>query len=247
MTSISSYRVEICYSEKEVHEAFRHFFNDGELNAKMYVFTKNDLPFLIYGESDDVEVHSSGTLWEQLKSWITGEDLFLQHFNQFNITAEERLQFRSIIRNGGTIILTTEDESIERLLADHQKWNHSSISQKNQNVAKVYTTLSKTQLQPYEKPMFTRSNEIQYYADGPRKHHLHSYNLHTLSDEQKMQEKLERIILPFSSTDSTESVIDDNLKKMIYIENQKTTNPFRYLAEDEEYANHVSDEDSYYD
>ena len=64
------YNVNIYYSEEEVHDAFKNYYNVVKQDADVHIFTKNALPFSLYGEEKNVFLHSQGSLWERLKAWM---------------------------------------------------------------------------------------------------------------------------------------------------------------------------------
>ena len=104
--------VNIYYSEEEVHDAFKNYYNDVKQVSKVHIFTKNAIPLSLYGEENNVELYFSGGLWDKLKAWLAREELFEQQLSQLNISRESQERYRSIIKNGGTIIVSTQDESI---------------------------------------------------------------------------------------------------------------------------------------
>ena len=112
------YHVNIYYSEEEVQDAFKHYYNDVKQVSKVYIFTKNAMALSLYGEENNVALYSSGGLWDKLKAWLAGEALFEQQFSQLSISKENQERYRSIIKNGGTIIVSTQDESINPILID---------------------------------------------------------------------------------------------------------------------------------
>ncbi len=112
METNNPYHVNIYYSEEEVHDAFNNYYNDVKQASKVHIFTNNSTPLSIYGEKHNVDLYSSRGLWEKLKARMTGESQFNQHFSKLNISKENQERYLSIIKNGGTIIVSTQDESI---------------------------------------------------------------------------------------------------------------------------------------
>lgn len=123
----NTYHVNIYYSEEEVQDAFKHYYNDVKQVSKVHIFTKNAMALSLYGEETNVELYSSGGLWDKLKAWLAGEALFEQQLSQLNISKENQERYRSIIKNGGTIIISTQDESINPILLDFSEISDAAL------------------------------------------------------------------------------------------------------------------------
>jgi len=105
-----SNNVNIYYEEKEVHDAFKNYYNDVKQYANIHIFTKNEILLSLYAEDKNVFVHSPGNLWNKFKSWLTGEVAFANQFSKLNISKDKSDRYRSIINRGGTIIIWSQDE-----------------------------------------------------------------------------------------------------------------------------------------
>lgn len=102
--------VNIYYEEKEVHDAFKNYYNEVKQYANVHIFTKNEILLSLYAEDQNVFVHSPGNLWNKFKSWLTGEVAFANQFSKLNISKDKSDRYRSIINRGGTIIIWSQDE-----------------------------------------------------------------------------------------------------------------------------------------
>ena len=103
--------VNIYYDEKEVHDAFKNYYNEVKQYATIHILTKNEILISLYTEDQNVFVHSPGNLWNKFKSWLTGEVAFANQFSKLNISKDKSDRYRSIINRGGTIIVWTQDET----------------------------------------------------------------------------------------------------------------------------------------
>lgn len=112
------YNVNIYYSEDEVHDAFKNYYNVVKQYSDVHIFTKSAMPFSLYGEDKNVFVHSPGSLWVKLKAWITGEEKFEQQFSQLDIPKENIVRYKTIINKGGIIVVSAKDESIVPLIIE---------------------------------------------------------------------------------------------------------------------------------
>ena len=72
--------VNIYYSEEEVHDAFKNYYNEVKRYSTVHVFTKNAMPLSLYGEDENVFIYSTGGFWDKLKAWLAGEINFQQQF-----------------------------------------------------------------------------------------------------------------------------------------------------------------------
>ena len=102
--------VNIYYEEKEVHDAFKNYYNDVKQYANVHIFTKNEILLSLYAEDQNVFVHSPGNFWNKFKSWLTGEVAFANQFSKLNISKDKSDRYRSIINRGGTIIIWSQYE-----------------------------------------------------------------------------------------------------------------------------------------
>lgn len=205
MANDNMYKVNIYYSEEEVHAAFKNYYNEVKQESEVHIFTKNVIPLSLYGEEDNVLLHSTGSLWDKFKAWLAGEPPFQQEFSQLNISKEKSERYRSIINKGGTIIVSTHDDyltnesnsaeqndgSFEEIDATplpssttndldlHQTADEdlqSNSHKENQYLADVSTS---------EQIPVTNDPLYEDYEDGPRKHNLYSENLKKLTSEQE--------------------------------------------------------------
>ena len=127
MAHNDSYHVNIYYTEEEVHHAFKNYFEDIRQHSKVHIFTSDPLPLSFYGEDENVELHAPGGLWEKLKAWIAGEERFQKEFSALNISEADRENYRTIIQNGGTIVVTTQDNQIDELFVDSHPTEEDAI------------------------------------------------------------------------------------------------------------------------
>ena len=103
--------VNIYYDEKEVHDAFKNYYNEVKEYANVHIFTKNEILLSLYAEDQNVFVYSPGNFWNKFKSWLAGEAAFTSQFSKLNISKDKSDRYRSIINRGGTIIVWSQDES----------------------------------------------------------------------------------------------------------------------------------------
>lgn len=124
MENDNMYNVNIYYSEEEVHEAFKNYYNEVKQHSKVHIFTNNALPLSLYGEENNVALYSTGSLWDKLKAWLAGEKPLQQQFTLLNISKEKSERYRSLIKNGGTIIISTQ----HKLNDDHTLQEFNEIN-----------------------------------------------------------------------------------------------------------------------
>ncbi|MFJ7954224.1 general stress protein [Lysinibacillus sp. NPDC096418] len=110
MKNEQNQRIEVAHSQEEMLRILASMREEGIHDQDINIITRDSSQFEDVKEDTDIKTHAAGNLFDQVKSWFTGDSAVMEGLKRFDLTDGQIAYYGHLLEHGA-IVLFAEQES----------------------------------------------------------------------------------------------------------------------------------------